>query len=343
MFTKLPSEVIKGESENSIIVSHNLRTAEKFDNYDEFYNFAMNQPNPCFYEVLSESKKRKMYFDIDIHDKTKIDIDKFIYEVCSIIRDILQDSIIMTTKSQNDTTVKCGIHFIIVNYVVSNVYNAKRFYDTVFSKIPNEYKDHFDDKVYKSIQQFRVLFSSKMNENRPKRFFKMIPSLNIKVDKKLLLNLSLIQIIKNDIGIEVFEIPEDILFYVEPKNYENNYYHNESDIIEQIDDNKIKIILKLASQYMDFSCFKYTHTKGIFIVLKRLKPSKCFNCNRIHENENAFLFEANNKIFFGCRRNNKNYHLCNYIFEDNKVEIKNDDIIVKEKKIDREKLKNYFS
>jgi len=332
MFSKLPSEVIKEETENSVIVSHNLRTAEKFDCYDEFYNFVINQSNTCFYEVLSENKKRKMYFDIDIHDKTTLDIDKFIYEICSIIREILQDSIIMITKSQNDDTLKCGIHFIIVNYIVNNVYNTKRFYDTVFSNIPVEYKEHFDDKVYKSIQQFRVLFSSKINENRPKRYFKMIPSLNMKVDKKMLLNLSLIQIIKNDIGIEVFDIPEEKLFYIEAKNYENNYHHNDLDIIEQIDNEKIRTILKLASQYMDFSCFKYTHTKGIFLVLKRLKPSKCFNCNRIHENENAFLYEGNGNIFFGCRRSDNNNIVCAY-----------DEDVEKIKKLNKEEVLKFFS
>lgn len=350
MFTKTPSEILKDNINNKLVLSYNLRVAETFDNFDKLFDYVDIAENKCFYEVLSENIKRKMYFDIDIDDKSKLsNIDTFIYDVCGVIINILPDAYMLVTKSENNESPKCGIHIIIVNYFVENVYHAKRFYDNVYSYLPDNYKRFFDDKVYKSVQQFRLLFSSKINENRPKRYFKLIPTINVKVNKKMLLNLSMIQLIENDIGLEVLSIPEEKLFYIEPEinNHENVYYNND-DIIEQISDEKVFKILKLAKNYINLTSFSYHCTKGMFIILKRIRPSKCDFCKRIHEHENAFLYERNGNIFFGCRRSDNNNIVCAYNEDDiiDSFEIKDEQTkfnVEKIKKLNKEEVLKYFS
>lgn len=337
MFTKSPSEIIKENNDNYIMLSYNLRLAEKFKNFDEMFHVVDVSETKCFYEILSENMKRKMYFDIDINDKNELDIDKFIYEVCDIILDILPDSYMLVTKSENNETTKCGIHIIIINYYVENVYNAKRFYDNIYSNLNEEYKKYFDDKVYKSVQQFRLLFSSKINENRPKRYFKLIPTLNVKVDRKMLMNLSMIQVIDNFIELEIKKIPENKFFYIESDKKSEPINYNDSDIIEQITDEKVSKILNLVKNKIDINSFTYSSTKGIFIILKRIRASMCKNCNRIHENENAFLYEKNGNIYFGCRRNDKNYIVCAFLENDKKQDSKINKIELKNKLLD------YFS
>lgn len=329
MFTKTPSEILKDNINNKLVLSYNLRVAEAFDNFDKLFDYVDIAETKCFYEVLSENIKRKMYFDIDIDDKSKLDnIDTFIYDVCGVIIQVLPDAHMLITKSENNESTKCGIHIIIVNYFVENVYNAKRFYDTVYSKLSENYKRFFDDKVYKSVQQFRLLFSSKMNENRPKKYFKLIPTINVKVNKKMLLNLSMIQIIENDIGLQIQSIPEDKFFYTDSEKniyYEQLYYNND-DIIEQISDEKVLKILKLVKNHINLNSFSYHCIKGMFIILKRIRPSMCEFCKRIHENENAFLYERNGNIFFGCRRSDNNNIVCAY----------NEDDIIDLEKINKE-------
>lgn len=336
MFTKLPSELVKIDNKDSIILSYNLRTAEIFDSFEELYHTVNNQPVQCFYEVLSENKKRKMYFDIDIEDKTKLNIDEFIKHVSEVILQILPDCLMLITLSENDIVKKCGIHIIIVNYYADNVYKAKRFYYTVYNNINQEYRCHFDDKVYKSVQQFRLLFSSKMNENRPKKYKEMIPKLNVSITKKELLKMSMLSIIEN-----ACPIPDDTLYYIEKVEYND-------DVMETIDSTEALKVLKKATKLMDLSSFSYKNVKGIFIILKRIKPSRCVNCNRIHENENAFLYLKNNDIFFGCRRSSKNKNIGSYldlVEEDFEKELLKVDVpIVKNKEEEFEKaLLSYFS
>jgi len=336
MFTKTPSEILKDNINNKLVLSYNLRVADTFDNFDKLFDYVDIAETKCFYEVLSENIKRKMYFDIDIDDKSKLgNIDTFIYDVCGVIIDILPDAYMLVTKSENNESLKCGIHIIIVNYFVENVYHAKRFYDNVYSYLPDNYKRFFDDKVYKSVQQFRLLFSSKINENRPKRYFKLIPTINVKVNKKMLLNLSMIQIIENDIGLEIQNIPEEKLFYIEERKSENeneNIIYNNDDIIEKISDEKVNKILDLAKNHINLTSFSYHCTKGMFIILKRIKPSKCDFCKRVHENENAFLYEGNGNIFFGCRRSDNNNIVCAY-----------DEDVEKIKKLNKEEVLKFFS
>jgi len=43
--------------------------------------------------------------------------------------------------------------------------------------------------------------------------------------------------------------------------------------------------------------------KGSIISLKRLKPSFCKICERVHEHENPYLLVIDDNVYFYCRRN----------------------------------------
>ena len=125
------NEPLLDGNEKNYLIEDEISTRLEFNDTNYFveesktlsYDIAETK---CFYEVLSENIKRKMYFDIDIDDKSKLDnIDTFIYDVCGVIIQVLPDAHMLITKSENNESPKCGIHIIIVNYFVENVYNAK--------------------------------------------------------------------------------------------------------------------------------------------------------------------------------------------------------------------------
>lgn len=325
-----PLNALKVEDlENDIIISYNLRKSFIFKDVKKLYNFIINSNNPCYYEVLSENKIRKMYFDIDIKDKNLVDIDDLIKNIYDCLSLLLNDPVIMITKSENNYLKKCGIHVIILNYYVKNVYSAKRFYYNFIEKLDEKYKEFFDDQVYKSCQQFRLLFSSKNEEVRPKLFYKIVPKQNISVNKYILFVLSLLSYCKE--GFSEIKLNEIIVNDYIPMS--NKYIE-----INDIDHNFSKIILEKAQKYIDLSCFNMHGIKGIFLILKRIRPSMCKNCNRVHESENAFLYHKNNRIFFGCRRNNKNIDIGELFSDEELLDKNNEKYILLQKN-----LTNYFS
>jgi len=313
MFRLTPSSAVKIENvDTDIIVSNNLRTSHIYKNTIEIFDLVNTIHDPCFYEVLSERKKRKMYFDIDIPDKDLIDIEKMIDNIYTILYSILSNPIILVTKSTNSNVKKCGVHIIIVNYIVPNVYFAKRFFNTVFEKVDPQYQKFLDEAVYKSIQQFRILNCSKYQEHRKKIFYKILPKLNLKVNSKIIFDLSLIT--SNYATSEYFEtftIPEECCVVT---SFSNEITIDQSSVINN-DESNLLIKRAIDSKIIDFSCFDKKEVKGIFIILKRLRPSHCPNCDRKHENENAFLYTKHNKIMFGCRRNNKKLDLGYFLTE----------------------------
>ena len=56
--------------------------------------------------------------------------------------------------------------------------------------------------------------------------------------------------------------------------------------------------------------YRFDHVEDSFVILKRVKPSKCRICLRIHQNENPYLIVTpETDVYFHCRRSEKKWYV----------------------------------
>ncbi len=307
------------ESENK-----NQRLYAFFKTYIDFafFHFTLQQPIRCFYELVLGENPQKPHFDIDIDLK-----DKHISEteVQNILENLIT-SIIETLHEKNinislekDVCVytshgenKYSFHVIINNYCHSNNNEAKGFYLEVCKKLPEEYKLYswIDPKVYSITQQFRCLGSQKCGSSRIKTFhetwkfkgniIKHIYEEQTNNPKRLFL----IQLNESLISARTSEC--DVLPPFGNISSENNTTYLSSDDIN-MDEAKEAMILLAKSAGIRWknpkNPFRFDRIEGPFVILKRVKSSKCRICKRIHEHQNPYLWISNDKsVYFDCRR-----------------------------------------
>jgi len=105
-----------------------------------------------------------------------------------------------------------------------------------------------------------------------------------------------------------------------------------------LDDTEMSKVLKIISSMDYFKCFRVDIKDKNSILLKRLLPSFCSVCNRIHHNQNSFVFVTiNGNIMLNCMRNDENKHTCLGHINDTHVENSKKYEFVKEKPFFEEK------
>lgn len=270
---------------------------------------SLNPNVRCIYEIIKGEKFQKPYYDIDIalkddpfdekysHTKEeKIVIATKIVDLCKKslmkIRPQIKESDILVLSSHSD--LKRSFHIIVDRWCVQSSTLNKELYEEMIQNIPMDIRKYIDNKMYKSIQQFRTFLSSKCGKNRPLIVDKdnsmwqpdgEILSFNVLVREIFIA--SLITYTDNCILIPM-EIKEKVQ-NVNSKELENEDY--------------IKI-MKAFDNFPDRNSFEIGSTSNNFISLKRKRPTFCSVCNRTHENENPFLFvgPTSGNIYFNCRR-----------------------------------------
>jgi hypothetical protein len=76
-----------------------------------------------------------------------------------------------------------------------------------------------------------------------------------------------------------------------------------------VDMDLVKVICDRVDNII-FEIYKVDKVVGSLILLRRKTPAYCSLCERIHENENAFLrVNKAGKVFFYCRRNDNNHKI----------------------------------
>ena len=149
-----------------------------FDNIQEFTDWYQNLPVKCCHEVIFGNFHQRIRFDIDV----KSDINREpIQLINTLIETILnelyfiynpKDKIYPSRKClgifQSNNATKYSYHIVVIPYSVADCFEAHEFAKNVVEKMPQEYKSYIDLMVYKRIQNFRLMNSTKINENRPK-------------------------------------------------------------------------------------------------------------------------------------------------------------------------------
>lgn len=282
-----------------------------------------------YHEVIID-KMQKPRFDIDI-DMDEYDINEYDIEV---IKDLLIDSIIkvfndynLSINLQKDILIftshgqsKKSMHIIIDNYCHFDHKQALLFYKKVMENIPEKYHNPIiDNSIYKSLQLFRLPRCQKYNSDRPKQLNNVW-----KYNDTVINYIYKSDIIYNDIHRFNLELESASITYtnnckilpiIEDDSIDDETTINYSiDIDEDILDKIMEVAINYEKEKNGLDCLPYTYEKIVnnMIILKRICPSYCNICNRIHDNQNPYIFiiddiNTNKKnIYYNCRRSDKN-------------------------------------
>jgi hypothetical protein len=299
-----------------------------FKSYSDFNRYQQKIPESmrCFYEVILGDKYQKPHFDIDINDPTSCGEtvkDELIFNFIEILKErgieinLEEDVLIYTSHSQDK--MKQSYHIIVNNWYHVNCNEAKAFYDLVINKMDKQHSQWIDRAVYGSSQQFRIVGSRKMDSDRIKKF---LPRWNYRGKTiihrypeepedeihrlHLELEESLISFTHGCYGLPIFISPET-----------SSSSHQETKEYEDISKETAILALKLLGEKgkIDISHpyfpYKLGAITGGIVGLKRVRPSMCQICHRIHEHENPYLTVVGEErsVYFYCRRSHNNENL----------------------------------
>jgi hypothetical protein len=292
------------EDENLVVCQQlSSRRYTHFQNFSAFFRYFNTLPEieRCFYEILMPGKPRKPYFDIDM-DKDKIsnfEEKELFKEIKKIFRDILGKQYCLLVFSSH-TYNKWSYHLIVDNFILQNYKECEIFYDRFIDKISEKYKPYFDRCVYKSVQQFRIIGNHKFQKENTKIFEKDLsvgfkyPTRCREKNAKFLHLLSTSLIYNNSYC--------NILGGFSPPEEEKNLGMGaacEGDISD--------VLQNFFAVYSPDD-FQYSGCKeqngNLLLILRRLNPTYCKECDRIHQSENPFITVTGSyrNITFYCRR-----------------------------------------
>lgn len=301
-------------NEDNLIICQQLETRKYtvFKDHISFksYQEKINERENCFYEIILEKKYRKPYFDIDLDIENNEDInEKLIIENLKLsIKTLIEDSIILIYSSH--TEKKLSFHIIINNYYFVNHEECKNFYDKIIEIIDEKYQKFVDNSVYKTIQQFRILNSHKYNRDNKKIFREDLSENFIIPDKYK----------KFPAGLNNYLLQTSLISNTAGAKYLSGYNiikNNKSTTLNKGfgSTSDLEDVLNIFYSIYSADIFQYLNVidnnGNLLITFRRLSPSYCQECQRVHENENPFITVNGiyRNIYFHCRRkdNNESY------------------------------------
>ena len=280
----------------------------EFNTYKEFEIYYKKNPDPHYYEIISGNQS--LYFDFDCQENIP-DVD--FNELCEkiLLKITEKYSIVINIYTSHSPTGKKYSYHVIgkgiffTNHIFCGIV-AKEIIANL--KTGNLLKKYFDDTVYTSRRNFRMLNSRKIGSDRKKIFFGTIyKSKNyIHCQEENDLQMSLVS-----------EIFGSDLYEVELGKNENDFLNKNMQEVLSWDEKKNKDVKK----YLDENCrnqFTIGKIKKNFLSLERKIQGHCLACNRIHSSDNAYISLFNDKLYFVCWRNPKE----KILIEDNSEKIR---------------------
>jgi len=298
-------------SNNSLIICHQYtnRKFAYFDTYFDYIKFFENlkKERRCCYEVIL-NRYQKPYFDIETTD-INIDSEGLILDLIKCILEthpsiLKSDIMVFSSHGKN----KISYHVIIDNWCFPNCSENSAFARTVISKMNPIFIPYIDFEVYKSKQQMRLFGNHKYVED-------------LETVREKILNPLSPWILKGDVRDDRHKWTRIFLSSLISNATYCKYmpsWLEEKKTLRQIIESSDKDINKAISLIPEEFCFD--GKVGSLIKLKRLKPSYCSICLRIHEAENPYLIIKDNQILLNCRRN-KNSQFLGFIDTDKEMSI----------------------
>lgn len=285
---------IKSFNENDGYIVFTLKNNKKgwFEKYSDIRTFwiemmKLNPENRCYYETIRGESIQRPRFDVDMK---KSDLSKLITHEL-VLQDLIYAIIQYTTVL--DITIKYNqiqvysshgeskysYHIVLTGVHHKNSEEAKLFYQGVFYNLAARSTSFIDSSVYKSLQQFRFYGNTKIGDFRPK-----IKAKALFLDQPL--------------GEEKENPYETFLqSLIVPSEGEEGSWIPITTSIHKKSVINLQVNFSLLSSFIP-SGYILDERGDIShgYKLQRIFPSYCYICNRIHENENAYLRLTNDGV-----------------------------------------------
>ena len=221
---------------------------------------------------------------------------------------------------------KLSYHIIVDEWCFADSKECRYFHDEVIQRLPEKWRDIVDHGMYKSLQQLRITGCHKWNDLRTKT---LSPSLSFKIagsqgwtppeppldsnhEYLLLLGCSLVTNTSDCHLLPSFAPPE------RPKRAYIKDVMTEMELDATSVDLAIELCAKMGQLTPTHPDFPYRLDRCLdardgtaLILLKRLRPSWCRVCQRIHENQHPYLLVVgrDRDVYLDCRRHFENQKL----------------------------------
>lgn len=291
--------------DKNIIVSFEyvwkIKTSRKFvacESYDDLFTLVEHTSENYrnFYEIIKGEEYSKMRYDVDYVATSDEDYQymrkEILYNILKAIIKVKNTRYIIYTSC---SCPKVSYHIILPD-IVGYSYQLEEFYRNTILSIDKDFKENmknvfdqmFDSSIYKSLQNFRLLFCTKPGKNRYK---KILSSFVYK-------DINYVFTSKGSIKLDFFE---SLSYYVTGDEEALTTEKKEKIYdIGNYPDVNAEMVLEYVSM---IGSFTVTSVKGGLVILKKLSPYDCPVCNRTHESENPYAFVSiNGDIYFDCRR-----------------------------------------
>lgn len=240
-----------------------------------------------FYEVILGEMKQKPHFDIDgiTLDEVK-DLDKTVKEIVEAVElafkvvGIEPDELRWYGSNRPD---KRSLHLVLPGYYVNNNFEARKIYYFLKEHIPEHLFRFFDNMVYSSVQNFRILGCCKNNDKRYKRL------LFRQEDERTFVESLITRVRKNMKQFPYLDLP-DLQARTEVENFAIN---------DEIMTNAIEKVL----DYLGRENFRLYTIRNSFMSFERLRTTHCRICQVHHDSIYPFArVSPSGKLYLYCHR-----------------------------------------
>jgi len=258
----------------------------------------------CFDEIIMEGPQ-KPRFDIDLEDNalTDTDLDRMIQLIINQIIDgilfylpeiILEKNIRLFTSHG---VHKRSVHIVIDGYFHDNYMDARGFYDDVIKHVSKPLMQYVDHGIYGKKKQLRMMNCCKWKSDR----IKTLQEHFTYYDKRIICDWGELD---NDVTRFVSSLITVIVGCNRLRSFaKKSAYAKTSDVPDGVAGKAIEMTkLVLGKDYT----FELESVTGSIIVLRRILPSKCIICDKVHESQHPFLYILNNRVYLNCRRHPQN-------------------------------------
>lgn len=328
--------VIRDEVSNSYYV---------FNTKEEFEAWYIQQTKKHYHEIIFGFQPQRIKFDIDIatkksdtnagNDSTNvIDVDKSIFtskdaynmiyclldtiihcinELYYGVDDITlqrKDFIITESSGETDNGYKYSYHIILYTYAVANNREAKYITSNIIELLPIKYRSYVDINVNKSIQNFRILGSSKCNSTRIKKITHTFKTSDGTLTDTMIVPFNGIRTLS--------QLCED----------------SDGEEDKDITDVLVKNIIKCVKPLNILDGHKFRDIKNNTINFDRVKPTHCTLCDEIHHKDNSLVImydSVNGSIYEYCRQAHKTRYICNIDKKERVLNLNNQYIAITDK------------
>lgn len=325
----------EGRPSHLVLFSQKLKSARQlyirmtYNGYKSFasfscpislHNYIKRRPaeHRCFDEIISDSYQ-KVRFDIDIEEKTatanavsqtdktkesdqtKIKLDNLIQNVTdslitamfNLIPDLKPERI-MYFSSHGDN--KRSVHLVFPEYHTSCCGEAQELYRQLMKFVPKQYIQYIDHGIYGDNRSLRLMNCCKWGSNRFKRLNKsfMLSGTEITYEG-----------VKPDTS-NVRFISSLISFITDSRCLPNLLAPKQKIRRELLPGGIVSLCVERAKIMLgDDYTFEYEGVEGSVIILRRIAPSYCRICRRVHDSQHPYLLLYDSELYFNCRRCDK--------------------------------------